>query len=212
MAHPEDPELPAGLFQRIDESGDGDFYAQPRFVTHIDDATIAALTEFYAECIPAGARVLDLMSSWVSHLPEDVTYASVVGHGMNAPELAANPRLDAWHVQDLNADPRLPWPDASFDAALIAVSVQYLTRPQEVFSELARLLAPGGQLIISLSHRCFPTKAVWAFQALPPQERLQLLGLLLRRSGGFEAFEFQDRSPPDADPLWIVCARRAEAA
>lgn len=212
MANPEDPELPAGLFQRIDDSDDADFYLQPRFVTHIDEATIAALTAFYGERIPAGVRVLDLMSSWVSHLPDDITYASVVGHGMNAPELAANPRLDAWHVQDLNADSRLPWPDAAFDAVLIAVSIQYLTRPLDVFNELARVLAPGGQLIISLSHRCFPTKAVWAFRALAPQERLQLLAMLLRRVEGFEDLEFQDRSPPDADPLWIICARRAEPA
>ncbi len=197
------------MFERIDEGDDAAFYAEPRFVTHIDAATIDALTAFYRERIPAGERVLDLMSSWVSHLPEDVTYASVVGHGMNAPELAANPRLDAWHVQNLNADTALPWPDGSFDAALIAVSVQYLTRPIEIFAELARLLVPGGQLIISTSHRCFPTKAVWAFRELPPAERVRLIGFYLQRAGGFEALEFQDRSPTGADPLWIVSARRA---
>lgn len=197
------------MFERIDEGDDAAFYAEPRFVTHIDAATIDALTAFYRERIPAGERVLDLMSSWVSHLPKDVTYASVVGHGMNAPELAANPRLDAWHVQNLNADTALPWPDGSFDAALIAVSVQYLTRPVEIFAELARLLVPGGQLIISTSHRCFPTKAVWAFRELPPAERVRLIGFYLQRAGGFEALEFQDRSPTGADPLWIVSARRA---
>ncbi len=209
MVERDDPELPAGMFERIDEGDDAAFYAEPRFVTHIDAATIDALTAFYRERIPAGERVLDLMSSWVSHLPEDVTYASVVGHGMNAPELAANPRLDAWHVQNLNADTALPWPDGSFDAALIAVSVQYLTRPIEIFAELARLLVPGGQLIISTSHRCFPTKAVWAFRELPPAERVRLIGFYLQRAGGFEALEFQDRSPTGADPLWIVSARRA---
>ncbi|TVS15447.1 MAG: methyltransferase domain-containing protein [Gammaproteobacteria bacterium] len=209
MTERDDPELPAGMFQRIDEGDDAAFYAEPRFVTHIDDATIEALTTFYRERIPAGARLLDLMSSWVSHLPEDVTYASIVGHGMNAPELAANPRLDAWHVQDLNSDPELPWPEGAFDAALIAVSVQYLTRPIDVFAELARLLAPGGQLIISTSHRCFPTKAVWAFRELPPEERVRLIGFLLQRAGGFEALEFVDRSPAAADPLWIVSARRS---
>ena len=209
MVERDDPELPAGMFERIDEGDDAAFYAEPRFVTHIDAATIDALTAFYRERIPAGERVLDLMSSWVSHLPEDVTYASVVGHGMNAPELAANPRLDAWHVQNLNADTALPWPDGSFDAALIAVSVQYLTRPVEIFAELARLLVPGGQLIISTSHRCFPTKAVWAFRELPPAERVRLIGFYLQRAGGFEALEFQDRSPTGADPLWIVSARRA---
>jgi len=205
----DDPELPAALFERIDVGDDLQFYEQPRFVTHIDDATIAALTDFYRERLAPGARVLDLMSSWVSHLPEDRTYASVVGHGMNAAELGHNPRLDAWHQQDLNADPRLPWPAQSFDAALIAVSIQYLTRPVEVLAELARLLAPGGEVIIAISHRCFPTKAIWAFRTLAPEERLRLIALFLQRAGGFEAAVFHDRSPEAADPLWILTARRA---
>ena len=69
---------------------DAGFYRQARLVTHIDDATIAALTDFYAEFLPPGSRVLDLMSSWVSHLPEE-EYGRVAGLGMNAEELAANP-------------------------------------------------------------------------------------------------------------------------
>lgn len=205
----DDPELPAALFERIDASDDLEFYEQPRFVTHIDDATIAALTDFYRERLAPGARVLDLMSSWVSHLPEDVSYGSVVGQGMNAAELGHNPRLDAWQKQDLNADPRLPWPAQSFDAALIAVSIQYLTRPVEVLAELARLLAPGGEVVVATSHRCFPTKAIWAFRHLPPQERLRLIAFYLQRAGGFEAAVFHDRSPEGADPLWILTARRA---
>lgn len=206
----DDPELPAALFERIDRGDDLQFYEQPRFVTHIDDATIAALTDFYRERLEPGARVLDLMSSWVSHLPEDETYGSVVGHGMNAAELGHNPRLGAWHVQDLNADPQLPWPKQSFDAALIAVSIQYLTRPVDVLAEVARVLAPGGEVIIATSHRCFPTKAVWAFRHLPPEERVRLIAVYLQRAGGFEAPVFHDRSPEGADPLWIVTARRVD--
>ncbi len=208
MPDVDDPALPGGLFERIDPGSDLAFYEQPRFVTHIDDATIAALTDFYRERLAPGARLLDLMSSWVSHLPEEETYGSVVGHGMNAAELGHNPRLDAWHVQDLNEDPQLPWPDQSFDAALIAVSIQYLTRPVEVLGELARVLVPGGEVIIATSHRCFPTKAIWAFRNLAPEERIRLIAFYLQRAGGFEAPDFQDRSPDGADPLWILSARR----
>jgi hypothetical protein len=130
--------LPADLFRRLDESPDTDFYAMPRLVTHIDDATIAALTALYRERIPAGARVLDLMSSWVSHLPADVAYVWVAGLGMNAEELAHNPRLDERVVHDLNVSPTLPWDDGLFDAVVNAVSIQYLVRPVEVFAEIRR--------------------------------------------------------------------------
>ena len=123
------------LFRRMDESPDALFYDIPRLVTHIDDAAIAAVTQLYREYFPAGGAIIDLMSSWVSHLPPEITYRRVVGLGMNATELAANPRLDAWLVQDLNENPRLPFADAEFDAAGICVSVDYLTRPVEVLRE-----------------------------------------------------------------------------
>jgi len=159
-----------GFFDRVDETPDASFYAFPRFVTHIDDATIGALTAYYGELLRPGADVLDLMSSWVSHLPAagELPLARVAGLGMNADELAKNPRLTEWRVCDLNADPRLPFADASFDFALCAVSIQYLTRPLAVFAELARVLRPGGRAAIATSHRCFPTKAIRAWHMLPP--------------------------------------------
>ena len=184
--------LPDFLFERQDDSDDALFYAEPRLVAHIDAATIDALTAFYAERLPANCRVLDLMSSWISHLPADRSFAHVAGHGMNAAELAANDRLDEFHVQDLNSNVRLPWADAAFDAVLIAVSVQYLVNPIAVFDEIGRLLAPGG-----------------AFHALPPADRLRMYGECLRRTGRFEAPEATDRSPADADPLWLLHARRS---
>ena len=201
-------ELPPALFARLDESEDAAFYAAPRFVVHIDEATIAALTQWYGEVLAPGAEVLDLMSSWVSHLPEPAALplARVVGLGMNAAELAANPRLTGFDVVDLNTAPRLPYPDASFDAVLCAVSIQYLTQPFAVFAEVARVLRPGGRVAIATSQRCFPTKAIRAFQLLPPRERLALIALYLERAGGFAPAEWVDRSPPGADPLWIVTA------
>jgi SAM-dependent methyltransferase len=209
--------LPDGLFEREDPGDDAAFYAAPRLVTHVDDVTLEALTAFYRAHLPAGGRLLDLMSSWISHLPASVRYAHVTGHGMNAEELAANPRLDARFVRDLNRDPTLPLTDASVDAATIAFSMQYLIRPVEVLGELGRVLVPGGWLAIALSNRCFPTKATRAFRLLAPRDRLRLIGELLARTpadgGGaaFEALAFHDASPEHGDPLWIVTARRTGA-
>jgi SAM-dependent methyltransferase len=123
------------------------------------------------------------MSSWVSHLPDEVAYASVTGHGLNAAELAANPRLTRHFVQDLNAEPRLPLDTACVDAALICVSVQYLQRPVSVLSEVARVLRPGAPAVISFSNRCFPTKAVAIWSALDGGGHAQLVGLYLQRAG-----------------------------
>jgi SAM-dependent methyltransferase len=151
------------------------------------------------------------MSSWVSHLPDEarLPLGRVVGLGMNAAELAANPRLASFDVRDLNADPKLPYADASFDAVLCAVSIQYLVRPLEVFAEAARVLRPGGRVAIATSHRCFPTKAIRAFQLLAPRERLAAIALYLERAGGFEPASLLDRSPPGADPLWVVTTLRS---
>ena len=177
-------------------------------MNHIDDATIAALTDYYRDVLPPGGAILDLMSSWVSHLPEAarLPLGRVVGLGMNAEELAANARLTSFDMVDLNATPRLPYPDASFDAVLCAVSIQYLTRPLEVFAETARVLRPGGRVAVATSHRCFPTKAIRAWHVLPPRDRLAAIALYLERAGGFAPAELVDRSPPGADPLWIVTA------
>jgi SAM-dependent methyltransferase len=198
--------LPDELFGRVDTSDDALFYQMPRLVAHIDPGTIAALTRYYADVLPPGARVLDLMSSWISHLPDAARYASVSGLGMNAEELAANPCLDVRIVHDLNRDPRLPFDTASFDAALIAVSVQYLIHPVEVFRDVARVLRPGGRLIVAMSHRCFPTKAIRAFHQLSAGDRIRLVAAYIENAGGFAEPEFVDRSPASEDPLWIVIA------
>ncbi|MEB3332498.1 MAG: methyltransferase domain-containing protein [Synechococcaceae cyanobacterium] len=150
--------------RKWDESDDALFYAQPRFVQHLDAAFRQRLTRLYRERIAAGAVVLDLMSSWVSHLPEDITYASVIGHGLNQQELNANPRLTRSWVQNLNREQTLPLESGSVDATLIVAGWQYLQKPEAVAAELLRITRPGGQLIVSFSNRMFLTKApqVWA--------------------------------------------------
>lgn len=206
-AHDDEP-LPSRLLARQDESDDALFYAAPRLVTHVDDATIAALTEAYRTLVPAGARVLDLQSSWVSHLPDDVAYARVVGHGMNAAELAQNPRLDERVVQDLNRAPELPFEDASFDVVLDAFSVQYLVRPVAVLRSVRRVLAPGGACVVALSHRMFPTKAIAVWPVLDMADRARWVSVYFRLAGGWAEPRVDDRSPVGADPLWLVVARR----
>ncbi|MCC6388008.1 MAG: methyltransferase domain-containing protein [Dehalococcoidia bacterium] len=195
-------------FWRHDNAPDAEFYVEPRLVTHIDDAAIAAAGAFYGRVLPAGGRILDLMTSWVSHLPDASVYAGVTGLGMNAEELAANPQLDEWVVHDLNANPVLPWPDNAFAAAIVTVSVQYLTRPAEVFAEVGRVLQPGGPFVVTYSNRCFPTKAVAAWQMLDDRGHADLIGMYFALSGAFGPVRAYDLSPNPgrSDPLFAVVA------
>ena len=191
------------MFNRQDDSPDEIFYSIPRMVNHIDAATIRNITEFYSEKLSEQDELLDLMSSWVSHLPDSTPYKRVTGLGMNYEELKANPQLDEAVVQNLNVTPILPFPNASFNAVMIVVSVQYLTKPFDVFKEISRVLKLGGQCIVAMSHRLFPSKAIYAFQALGPHERVKFVQNYMIEAG-FKEIEFLDRSPKGADPLWIV--------
>ncbi len=170
---------------KLDESNDELFYQQPRFVTHVDDAFIRTLTALYRQHLQSGTRILDLMSSWVSHLPEEMQFEHVEGHGLNAAELARNPRLDHCLVQNLNQDPKLPFPDQSFDAVLNAVSVQYLQYPEAVLSEVHRILKPGGVVIISFSNRMFYQKAIQAWRDASEGDRVALVKNHLDAVPGF---------------------------
>jgi SAM-dependent methyltransferase len=201
------PDLPESAFARLDDGDDRAFYAPPRLVTHIDEGAIAALTACYRELLPSGGAVLDLMSSWVSHLPLELDLSECVGHGMNAEELAANPRLTRWFVQDLNREPALPLDDAHFDAALCCVSVQYLQQPIAVFTEVRRVLRPGAPFIVSFSNRCFPTKAVAIWRALSISQHASLVQLYATRAG-FASVEARLLAHGgDSDPLVAVIAR-----
>lgn len=198
--------LSASAFARLDPAPDAEFYAFPRLVQHIDDGAIAAVTGLYREFLPPGGEILDLMSSWVSHLPADIEYGGVTGLGMNPEELDANPRLARRVVQDLNANPVLPWQDGMFDAAAICVSVQYLQRPIEVFDELARVLRPGAPLVVTFSNRCFPSKAVAIWRALQGPQHQQLVTAYMQKTG-FTKLTQRSLVPETGDPLWAVIGR-----
>lgn len=198
--------FPTGFFDREDERDDPSFYGSPRFVTHLDDAAIAAVSALYAE-LGVDGDVLDLMSSWVSHLPSIPRSLTVLG--MNLAELQANPMATSTVVRDLNAEPALPFDDASFDAVVNCVSVDYLTRPVEVYAEVARVLRPGGVSLCTFSNRCFPSKAIRGWLASDDDLHCAIVEQYHRSAGGFEEPESQQRlDGRRSDPLWAVWARR----
>ena len=199
--------FPAGFFDRADESPDAEFYSFDRFVTHLDAAAIAAVTDLYRE-LELDGDVLDLCSSWISHFA--TTPDHLVAIGMNLNELDANPALSEYLVQDLNVDPVLPFPDESFDAVTCCVSVDYLTRPVEVFAEAARLLRPGGPMVVTFSNRCFPTKAIRGWLGSDDRERCTIVAVYFDQAGGFDPPTVQLRTPPsEGDPLYAVWAHRS---
>jgi hypothetical protein len=200
---------PEESFRRTDETPDEEFYRTPRLVTHIDDGAIAAVTQLYRELFPPGGEILDLMSSWISHLPPEVRYERVIGLGMNEVELRRNERLDSYVVQNLNTRPILPFGSGEFDGVGICVSVDYLVRPTEVLREVGRVLKVGAPVVITFSNRCFPTKAVEIWHRLDDRGHLRLVEVYLAEAGNFHEIQSLDRSPRRlfSDPLYAVVGR-----
>ncbi len=206
------PEQRSESLKRADESPDEEFYRSPRFVAHIDDRAIAAVTQLYREHFPEGGAVLDLMSSWISHLPPEIEYRRVAGLGMNEAELKNNPRLDEYTVQNLNQNPQLPYEDNEFDGCGICVSVDYLTRPADVLREVGRVLKPGAPIVISFSNRCFAEKAVAAWLQTNDRGRIGIVEGYLRDAGNWSNIHSLNRSPRRmfSDPLYAVIGHSAE--
>ena len=206
---------------KLDESSDTFFYDAPRFVTHVDDGFIQRLTDLDRDRLTPGSRIFDMMSSWVSHLPDDLALDWVEGHGMNAEELAKNRRLDHYFVQNLNETPKLPLADQSFDAVLNTVSVQYLQQPEAVFGEIYRILKPGGLAIISFSNRMFYQKAIAAWRDGSESNRVSLVKGYFKSVPGFSTPEVITHTPslpailqmlgmPGGDPFYAIVAERME--
>jgi len=201
----------ARAFRREDETADRLFYSFPRLVLHVDEQTSRALAAWFAANLPPGGDILDLMSAYASHLPAAPHFGVVVGLGMNAPELRANPALGGALVADINARPALPFRDAAFDACLISFSIQYLIRPVAVFAEIGRVLKPGGSLHVAYSHRLFPTKAVALWQTGSDADRARLIAAYMQAAGAYAspgcACPLQRSS--GFDPLYVVSATKA---
>jgi SAM-dependent methyltransferase len=195
--------FPAGFFRRTDETADDVFYVPPRLLTHIDDRAIAAVGAVYDHLNVAG-RVLDLMSSWISHFRRPPLELTVLG--MNAAELEANRMAAVRGVHDLNTAPELPFEDATFDAATCCVSVDYLTRPIEVFRSVRRVVVPGAPFVVTFSNRCFPTKAIHGWLATDDEGHVDIVAEYFRRAGGWSEPEAMLATPPatPGDPLYAV--------
>ncbi|MEI6043157.1 MAG: methyltransferase domain-containing protein [Chloroflexota bacterium] len=208
-------------WQRVDETSDNNFYHDPRLVVHVDEHFIATLGLYFTEHLLPHATLLDLMSSYKTHLPADYKRGRVVGLGLNAVELQSNAQLDEYIIHDLNQHPTLPYPDATFDVVLNTVSIQYLIHPLEVFREVGRVLKPGGSHIVSFSNRMFPTKAVQIWRELSELERVVLVKQYFTEAGLFEPpeeFEEIDHQHHSGgflallygskDPVYIVSAKK----
>ena len=203
--------FPPEFFRRIDESDDELFYSQPRLVAHIDEGAIKKVGQLYARLLPPGGNILDLMSSWRSHMSEQVRPARLVGLGMNRPEMEDNPALTEVVIHNLNQNPALPFAEDEFDGAVVTVSIQYMTRPLEIFRGVAKVLKPGAPFIASFSNRMFPTKAVAIWHSLGEFDRVRLVSRYFQQSGNFENMEVIDMSAPTeppSDPIWAVVGYR----
>ncbi|MDJ0784601.1 MAG: class I SAM-dependent methyltransferase [Desulfosarcinaceae bacterium] len=212
-------------FRRADEAADPQFYRVPRLVDHIDQTAQEMLSNLYLRFVDDDKRVLDLMSSWHSHLPAGIHPRQMTGIGLNAEELRRNPLLTERIVQDLNEQPFLPHADGSFDLALCALSVEYLVDPVRIFQEVARVLAPNGVFVVSFSNRWFPPKAIQIWSCLHEFERMGLVLEYFQTSGRFDALGTYSMrglprprndkyalEQPYADPIYAVWGAKREGA
>ena len=205
--------------QKLDGGNDRDFYDTPRFVTHVDAGFIDRLTSLYRDRLAPNTRIFDMMSSWVSHLPDELEFEYVQGHGLNEQELAKNPKFDNYFVQNLNQDLKIPLADESFDAVLNTVSVQYLQYPEAIFAEIYRILKPNGIAIFSFSNRMFYNKAIAAWRDASDLDRVELVKGYFQSGSGFstpEAIVHVSQVPDflrlvgisGSDPFYAVTARK----
>jgi SAM-dependent methyltransferase len=214
--------LSAEALARDEETSDTRFYSEPRLVQHIDDTAIEMIKNTYGRFLRDGMDVLDLMSSWQSHLPEQLSFGRLVGLGLNQLELEKNARLSENVIQDLNLNPVLPYASNSFDAVVCTVSVEYLTNPIAIFEEVSRVLRNDGYFVVTFSNRWFPTKAIQIWKELHEFERMGMVLEYFHGSGGYknlQTYSFRglprphdDKYFPDlmySDPVYAVWGQKA---
>lgn len=216
------PSVLYNAFTRRDEESDPLFYEKDRFVEHLDSLALATVQKIVEDLvIEEKPAILDLMAGWDSHLPASLEAGEVVGLGLNENELRKNDALTRHVVHDLNLSARLPFPDACFDVVLNTVSVDYMTRPVEVFREVARILKPGGLFLVIFSNRFFPEKVVRIWETSSEDERVLLVDEFFKLSSGFgETTLFASRHKPrptddrytdrgiPSDPIYALYAER----
>jgi SAM-dependent methyltransferase len=212
--------LPQGAFSRVDESHDSVFYSTDRMVSHLDSAALLTVQDLIEQLVvEEEPAILDLMASWDSHIPDSIRPARLIGLGLNRNELAANQALSDYVVHDLNHDPHLPFEDDAFDVVICTVSVDYMTRPLDVFQEVRRVLTPGGLFLVIFSNRFFPPKVVKIWRQSSEEERLLLVADYFDLTPGFEqprVFVSRGKSRPKddkyahlgipSDPIYAVYA------
>lgn len=216
MSAEESPDhYPPELFRRQDESDDSLFYAEPRLVVHIDYPAIGAISAYLNDELPPDGVILDLMSSWRSHFPLDLPVRRLIGIGLNDVEMNENLQLDERITHDINANPSLPLDDGALDAAVVTVSIQYMTKPVEVFRDVNRLLKPGASFHVIYSNRMFPTKAIAVWQSLDDRRRAQLIASYFQNSGGWDNIRAINITPQlshYSDPVYVVAATKVQAS
>jgi len=209
-------------FSRLDESDDSIFYSRDRFVQHLDSLALSTVEKIIQELvIEKTPAILDLMASWDSHIPPTIQAETVVGLGLNRNELARNETLTDWVYHDLNKDPSLPFPDNTFDVVLNVVSVDYMTKPFDVFREVNRILKPGGLFLVIFSSRLFEQKAVKIWRQSSEEERILLVEEFFTRDGTFtrpQLFTSKGKPRPKddkyahlgipSDPIYAVYAEK----
>ncbi len=201
---------------KIDSSDDQSFYNHPRYVYHISESFRNRLTDIYSEYLYDHHVILDLMSSWVSHLPNNISYKKVIGHGMNDSELSSNKRLNSFWVQDLNKSQNLPIEDSSIDVGLIVAGWQYLQYPEKVSLELSRIIKANSLLIISFTNRAFWTKSPKIWSDSSEEKRVNYVKSVLFSTGWRVEKIYNEKTydkkffgfyTSESDPFYSIIAR-----
>jgi len=207
-------------YERQDEDNDSRFYSGPRLVGHIDTQAGSMLCRIYTRFLNRNDRVLDLMSSVQSHLPENYDLVTT-GLGLNRAELKKNPVLNSRLVHDLNKTGVLPFGNTLFDIVVCSLSIEYLTNPEKIISEISRVLVPGGKVLIGFSNRWFPPKVTRLWLEIHDFERMGLVLDHLLENGSFtELYTFSARNWPrpvndrhtgkiaTSDPIFVVAGTK----